>query len=220
MAHKINLNKDIKNLLIIGDSYSTFKGYVPEGYALYYTGDSGTDLKSVEETWWKRFVNETGVNLVLNDSWSGSTVCYTGRQSPEYGYRSSFVNRIHLMINDNFFKKNNIDTVFIFGATNDSWLDTTPKGELQLSDFKEEDLYSTLPAIGYMLKTLKEEMPDGNIVYIINTGLAPNIVEAVKVASEHFGTQYIELSDIDKESGHPTVLGMKQISVQLLNAVK
>lgn len=220
MAHKINLNKDIKNLLIIGDSYSTFKGYVPEGYALYYTGDSGTDLKSVEETWWKRFVNETRVNLVLNDSWSGSTVCYTGRQSPEYGYRSSFVNRIHLMIKDNFFKKNNIDTVFIFGATNDSWLDTTPKGELQLSDFKEEDLYSTLPAIGYMLKTLKEEMPDGNIVYIINTGLAPNIVEAVKVASEHFGTQYIELSDIDKESGHPTVLGMKQISEQLLNAVK
>lgn len=220
MAHKINLNKDIKNLLIIGDSYSTFKGYVPEGYALYYTGDSGTDLKSVEETWWKRFVNETRVNLVLNDSWSGSTVCYTGRQSPEYGYRSSFVNRIHLMIKDNFFKKNNIDTVFIFGATNDSWLDTTPKGELQLSDFKEEDLYSTLPAIGYMLKTLKEEIPDGNIIYIINTGLAPNIVEAVKVASEHFGTQYIELSDIDKESGHPTVLGMKQISEQLLNAVK
>ena len=219
MKNKIKLNKEIKNAMIFGDSYSTFKGYVPEGYALYYTGDAGTDLKSVEETWWKKLVNETDINLVLNDSWSGSTVCYTGRQSPEYGYRSSFVNRMHLMIKDNFFKKNEIDTVFIFGATNDSWLDTTPKGELQLDNFKEEDLYSTLPAIGYMLKTLKEEIPDGNIIYIINTGLQENISEAVKAASEHFGTQYIELSDIDKESGHPTVLGMEQIKEQVKSAI-
>lgn len=219
MATKIKLNQKIKNLLIIGDSYSTFKGYVPEGYALYYTGDGQCGVTSVEETWWKRFVNETGTNLVLNDSWSGSTVCYTGRQSPEYGYRSSFVNRMHLMLKDDFFKKNEIDTVFIFGATNDSWLDTTPKGEIQLSDWKEEDLYSTLPAICYMISRLKEEIPDGNIVYIINTGLQDNITEAIKIASEHFGTCFVELSDIDKESGHPTVQGMAQICDQITDSI-
>ena len=43
------------------------------------------------------------------------------------------------MIKDDFFRKNNIDTVFIFGGTNDSWLDETPKGELRFSDWKEED---------------------------------------------------------------------------------
>lgn len=220
MKNKVILNKEIKNILIIGDSYSTFQGYIPEGYSIYYFGDGKCGVTSVEETWWKRFINETGANLVLNDSWSGSTVCYTGRQSPEYGYRSSFVNRMHLMIKDNFFKKNEIDTVFVFGGTNDSWLDTTPKGEVQLDNFREEDLYSTLPAICYMAKRLKEELPEGNVIFIINTGLDERISSAIKTASEHFGTQYIELSDIDKESGHPTVLGMKEISEQVLNAVK
>ena len=214
----MKLNKKINNVLIIGDSYSTFRGYIPEGYAVYYDENSGTDVFKVENTWWHRFVSETGINLVLNDSWSGSTVCYTGRQSPEYGYRSSFVNRMHLMLREDFFKKNNVDTVFIFGATNDSWLETTPKGEPQLSDWNEEDLYSTLPAISYMLHRLKEELPDGNVVYIINTDLQEKIVDAIKEASDKFGTSYIELKDIDKTSGHPTTKGMAQICEQVKNA--
>ena len=207
----------INNFIIIGDSYSTFKGYIPEGYAVYYTGEGQCGVNTVEETWWHRFVKETELNLVLNDSWSGSTVCYTGRQSPEYGYRSSFVNRMHLMLKEDFFKKNNVDTVLIFGATNDSWLDTTPKGELQLSDWKEEDLYSTLPAIGYMISRLKEE--GLNVVYIINTDLQPKITEAIKTASDRFGASYIELSAIDKTSGHPTPLGMEQIKDQVKAAL-
>ncbi len=205
----------MKNIMIFGDSYSTFKGYIPEGYAIYYDGVNGTDLKDVSQTWWNIFVKEQGVNLVLNDSWSGSTVCYTGRQSPEYGYRSSFVNRMHLLLKENFFKEKEIDTVFIFGGTNDSWLDTTPKGEVQLDNFKEDDLYSTLPAICYMSKKMREELPCGNVVFIINTGLDERISSAIKTASEHFGTRYIELSDIDKMSGHPTVKGMAQIAEQV-----
>ena len=218
MTNKIKLNKPIKKAMIFGDSYSTFKGFVPDGYALYYPSEP-CGVTAVDETWWKQFVDKTGTDLVLNDSWSGSTVCYTGRQSPEYGYRSSFVNRMHLMLKDNFFKKNEIDTVFIFGATNDSWLDTTPKGEIQLSDFKEEDLYTTLPAICYMLCRLKEEIPDGNIVYIINTALQEKIIDAIKTASEHYGTAFIELSDIDKVSGHPTAKGMTQICTQIIDAI-
>ena len=210
----------IKNLVIIGDSYSTFKGYVPEEYAVYYDGNSGTDLKQVEQTWWHKFVSESGVNLVLNDSWSGATVCYTGRVSPEYAYRSSFVNRMHLMIEDDLFAKNRVDTVFIFGATNDSWLDTTPLGEAKMSDWTEDDLYYTLPAICYMIARLKEKLPTGNIVFIINTELDPRIVETIKLASEQFGTSFIELENVDKVSGHPTVKGMSDICRQILDATQ
>jgi hypothetical protein len=211
---------NIKNLLIIGDSYSTFKGFVPDKHAVYYTGKGECGITSVEETWWKMLIDKTGINLVLNSSWSGSTICYTGRVSPEYGYRSSFVNRMHIMLKENFFKEKEIDTVFIFGGTNDSWLDSTPKGSIQFDGFKEEDLYSTLPAICYMAKRLREELPNGNIVFIINTELDERISSTMKIASEHFGTQYIELTDIDKESGHPTVLGMKQIAEQILNFIE
>ena len=213
-----NLNKKINNFMIIGDSYSTFKGYIPEGYAIYYTGEGQCGVSSVEQTWWHRYKTQTGANLVLNDSWSGSTVCYTGRQTPEYGYRSSFVNRMHLMLKDDFFKKNNIDTVFIFGGTNDSWLDTTPKGEQQLSDWKEEDLYSTLPAIAYMISRLKEELNGGNVIFVINTELDPRISEAIKTASNHFGTSYVELENITKTSGHPTPEGMAEICEQIIRS--
>ena len=121
------------------------------------------------------------------------------------------------MIKDDFFRKNNIDTVFIFGGTNDSWLDETPKGELRFSDWKEEDLYSTLPAISYMISKLKEELQGGNVIFIINTELDPRISEAVKLSTERFGTTYVELENIDKFSGHPTVKGMKEICEQVYN---
>lgn len=220
MKHNIRLSRPIKNLLIIGDSYSTYEGYIPEGYGPYYTKQGGTDLTSVEQTWWHRYVSENGINLVRNDSWSGATVCYTGRVSPEWGYNTSFVNRMHKMMDEDFFNKENIDTVFIFGATNDSWLETTPKGEVIFEGWREEDLYSTLPAIAYMIAKLKEAIPGGNIVFIINTELEDCITKGVKEASEHFGTSYIELSDIDKSEGHPTVLGMMQIADQIREAVK
>ncbi len=207
----------MKNIVIIGDSYSTFKGYHPEEYEVYYDGNSGTYIKSVQETWWHRLVTKTESNLILNDSWSGSTVCYTGRRNPEYAYRSSFINRMHILLNEDFFKKNNVDTVFVFGATNDSWLETTPLGEAKFENWCEDDLYSTLPAISYMISTLKKELPECKIYFIINTDLDENIVKTIKEASNFFGTSYIELENIDKINGHPTAKGMSAICEQVIS---
>lgn len=207
----------MKNIVIIGDSYSTFMGANPEENEVYYDCIRETDVKSKEDTWWHKFVTKTGANLVLNDSWSGATVCYTGRRTPEYAFRSSFVNRMHILLKEDFFKKNNIDTVFIFGATNDSWLETTPLGEPKFEDWREDDLYSTLPAISYMISTLKKELTEGKIYFIINTELDEKIGETIKEASERFGTAYIELKNIDKTEGHPTAKGMTEICEQVIS---
>lgn len=45
---------DLKNVLIFGDSYSTFEGYIPNGFAIYYSKTEGgeTDVRAVEDTWW------------------------------------------------------------------------------------------------------------------------------------------------------------------------
>ena len=57
----------INNFLIIGDSYSTFKGYNPEGYAYWY-GNEGhineTDVKSAEECWWHLLEKEDWAECV------------------------------------------------------------------------------------------------------------------------------------------------------------
>lgn len=220
MEKKIALKHDIKNVLIIGDSYSTFKGFIPEGFAVYYTGAGECGITSATDCWWHKFGEKTGATVVRNDSWSGSTVCYTGRETPEYAYNSSFVNRMHKLIDEGFFENKKIDTVLIFGGTNDSWLETTPKGEIQLSDWREEDLYFSLPAICYMASRLRAVLPEGNVIFIINTELDERISGAIKLACEHFGTDYVALSDIDKKNGHPTPRGMTEICEQLIAAIE
>jgi hypothetical protein len=219
MANKINLNKQVKNVLIIGDSYSTFQDCVPEGHHIYYTGAGECGVNQKSDTWWYKLIEMTGANLIRNDSWSGATICYTGRVSPEFAYNSSFVNRMHLLVRDRFFEREKIDTILVFGGTNDSWLETTPKGEIKLSDWSEEDLYFSLPAICYMAAKLKATLPDGNIIFIINTDLDERITSAIKLASEHFGTSYIELENINKQNGHPTPKGMRDIAEQIFNAI-
>ena len=211
---------NLGNVLIFGDSYSTFEGYIPEGYNIYYRTDGGaTDVRAVTETWWYQLIKETDSNLVLNDSWSGSTVCHTGWYGADCSKTSSFNFRLNKYIQSGFFKENKIDTVFVFGATNDSWIGV-PLGELKFSDFKEEELFSFLPAVSCFLKTLRETLPDARIVYIVNSGLQADFEKGIKKASEQYGIQTIEVGNIDKESGHPTVKGMTEIKNVILKEIE
>ena len=66
-----------KKVSILGDSYSTFKGYNPEGYAPFYP-DANNDVKEVEQTWWSLYIQANGYQLEKNNSWGGTTICGTG----------------------------------------------------------------------------------------------------------------------------------------------
>ena len=205
----------VKNIMIFGDSYSTFAGYIPQGYAVYYSSaeSDNTDVRRVEETWWHSLCSDLALNLIRNDSWSGSTLGNTG-YSGDCSGTSSFIYRLEKLEAENFFKENDIDTVFVFGCTNDSWANA-PLGELKLNDFTKEDLFSVCPAIGYFIGRLKEILPEANIVFLINTDLKPEIGDAIKTASEHYGTSYIAFESIDKRCGHPTIQGMRDIKNQV-----
>lgn len=63
-----------KKISILGDSISTFLGYIPEGNATYYP--SGT-VQSVADTWWYKLYTALGMTLEVNNSWSGSRVTTT-----------------------------------------------------------------------------------------------------------------------------------------------
>lgn len=62
---------DGKKISIIGDSISTYNGYNPSGYATHYPR---SNIDSVEKTWWYSLCEETGAELLVNASWSGSYV--------------------------------------------------------------------------------------------------------------------------------------------------
>ena len=213
----------MKNVLIFGDSYSTFEGYIPDGYAFYYCkqgreqGPAVTKM-NVEETWWKRVLAATGDNLLLNNSWSGSTIGYTGYNDTDCSTSSSFIYRYRQLKAQGFFEKNRVDRLFIFGGTNDSW-SGAPLGEMQFDNWTEKDLYCALPALCYFINEVKTELPNAEIIVIINTEIREEIQDGLESAAKRYGVNYIRLKNIDKDFGHPSVKGMQSISEQVLGVL-
>lgn len=62
-----------KRVSFLGDSLTTFAGYLPSGYPAWYPANS-TTIRSVTQTWWYPLLRKTGMELLVNASWSGSAV--------------------------------------------------------------------------------------------------------------------------------------------------
>ncbi len=209
-----------KNAIIFGDSYSTFYGLIPEGFAYYYGGDRhANDVSKAEETWWHKVINEADLNLAQNNSWSGSTIGFTGYNNSDCSKDSSFIFRLHNLEEKGFFKENKVDTVFVFGGTNDSWANA-PLGEMKFDDFKREELFCVLPAICFFLKELKRILPNAQVYCLVNTDIKPEIQNCLNVASKHFGFTPVNFETIDKDEGHPTIKGMLDIKTAVLKAME
>ncbi|MCQ2056701.1 MAG: SGNH/GDSL hydrolase family protein [Bacteroidaceae bacterium] len=194
---------------VLGDSYSTFKGYMPEGYANYYP-DHSKDVKSLEQTWWKLLETKMGWKLDTNNSWSGSTICTTGYSGNDYTHEA-FVTRTALL--------GHPDVILILGGTNDAWADS-PIGEYKYDDITVKDLKSFRPAMACMLQKLAERYPESKIVFILNYNLKAEVDESVNTICTHYGVPVIELDSFDMENGHPTVKGMEQVAAQIAEGLE
>ncbi len=198
-----------KTVSILGDSYSTFEGYVePDTNFIWYYDSiprNKTNVREVTETWWYQFLKENGYRLCRNNSFSGSTICNTGYGKADYSKRS-FIARM-----DNLGCP---DIIYIFGATNDSWAGS-PIGDYKYSGWSHSDLYSFRPALSYLLNHMTKRYVNCEIRFILNSELKPEINESVETICQHYGIKVIKLHDIDKQGGHPSVEGMKSIARQL-----
>lgn len=210
----------MKNAIIFGDSYSTFAGYVPEGYAVYYDtkNTKGSGVTDVSETWWHMVMREAELELILNNSWSGSTIGYTGYGGYDCSGGSSFIYRLRKLKEVGFFEDNEIDVVFIFGGTNDSW-SNAPLGEEKYGDWAESDLYSVLAALPYFLKQVKDTLPCAEIYCLINTDIKTEITDCLKTACEKYQITPVTFDKIDKINGHPTEKGMTDIKNAVMRSL-
>lgn len=206
-----------KKVSILGDSYSTYGGLVSPSWNLcWYNGTDGggkeknNDVKEPEQTWWNIVIKDMGYALEKNNSFSGSTVCYTGYRKEDYSDRA-FITRMPNL--------GNPDIILILGGTNDSWAGA-PIGEYQWEGWTRADLYSFRPAFCLMISYLKQNYPDARIVNICNSELKPEVTETERVVCEHYGVEHILLHDIDKQWGHPSIAGMKAISEQVEAVLK
>ena len=64
-----------------------------------------------------------------------------------------------------------------------------------------------------------DRYPNVEIYFLLNSGLKEEFNESVRATCKHYGIDCIELHDIDKQSGHPSVKGMEQICDQIENFI-
>ena len=197
-----------KKVSILGDSYSTFKDYNPEGYAPFYP-DANNDVKEVEQTWWSLYIQANGYQLEKNNSWGGTTICGTGYFHRDV-FNSYFISRVDML--------GDPDIIFLFGGTNDAWA-RAPMGEYQYSDWTKDDCKSFRPALACLLDMLQRRYPKARVYSILNSELQEEVNESMRAVCQHYGVQLIELHDIDKQNGHPSISGMKAIFDQLQEAI-
>ncbi len=201
-----------KTVSILGDSYSTFEDFMqPDtNFVWYWKNPQRTDVSSVTQTWWHIFIKENGYRLCQNNSFSGSTICNTGYGKADYS-RRSFIARM-----DNL---GSPDIILILGAINDSWAGA-PIGEYKYAGWTSEELYHFRPAMAYMLDHITLRYPNTEVYFILNNELSEAINESVTTICKHYKVPCIKLKDIDKQNGHPSIKGMKQIAEQVIQGIR
>lgn len=211
-AQRPSFNSNAPRLSILGDSYSTFEGYLtPDTNAVWYWNHEWdcTDVRNVRQTWWHQLLRDTGMRLCVNNSFSGATICHTGYDQADYSDRS-FCTRLTNL--------GSPDIILVFGATNDEWAHA-PIGEYKFADWTREDLYKFRPAMAYLLCHLIDHYPNVKLYFILNDILSSDINESVLTVCQHYQVPVIRLENIDKQCGHPNVLGMQQIAQQVEKAL-
>lgn len=202
-----------RGISILGDSYSTFKGYVlPDSNYVWYPQEKAenNDVQDIQQLWWHQLIREHGYRLCQNNSFSGATICHTGYKGEDYSDRS-YCTRLRYL--------GSPDIILVFGGTNDTWA-KSPIGDYQYSDWSRHDLFKFRPAMAYLLANLQNRYPGTDIYVIINDILSENVTVSMKTICDHYHVPYIQLHDIDKQWGHPSQKGMTQIAEQVAEAIK
>lgn len=199
-----------QSVTIFGDSYSTFEGYItPASNEPWYYQNGNkpqrTDVTDVTQTWWHQLITKQGWHLCMNNSYSGSTVSYSGYDGADYSLRSFLTRMTNLGCPD---------IIFVFAGTNDSWTGA-PMGDYRYDDFAHADFFQFRPAMARMLEYMTKRYINTRIYFILNDGLREEVNSSVTTICQHYGVPCIRLHDIDKMSGHPSVKGMQQIAQQI-----
>ena len=140
---------------IIGDSISTYSGYNPSGYAVYYDNETRkkNGIETVNQTWWAKVIKYLNAELCVNNSYSGSKV--TGTTFPS----ATSKERINGLCNSTIIPS----LILIYIGLNDYGYGV--KLERRFTEkLKKSDLNVFSDAYDYMISEIKHRYPDSKIV--------------------------------------------------------
>lgn len=207
--------RDSIRVTFFGDSYTTYEGYLtPDTNEVWYfrppRQQNGNDVSRVEETWWWQVKENLGWKVDRVNAYSGSTVCFTGYRNEDYTPRS-FVTRMSNL--------GEPDVILVCAATNDSWCGA-PIGEYKYGEWTREELFCFRPAMAKMCWGLRTHYPKSKVLFILNSELKESINESVRTICKHYDIPVLELQNVDKQKGHPSVAGMKSIADQVCKWIR
>ena len=204
----------------LGDSITTYKGYIPNGYDYFYYDT----LYNVSQTWWKMTQEELGCRLGINNSYSGTCVL------KKYGNGSNSGETIARLEKCLRYDQIVPDILVVYMGMNDCLVD--PK-DVTVSEFRTSyenminNIYMLYPNVKLFVCTL------GFDVYYQNkSNLEDHLTqkeEFNKVITEIANEKNIPLIDFANayhsqdyllDTVHPNNLGMIELSKLAVEAIK
>lgn len=227
-----------KIISILGDSISTFEGYIPkaDGINLAHRPRYPQEnlLTDVNDTWWMKLINSLGARLGVNDSWAGSTVSnFRDCNEKDFGPDAAMASLTRIR---NLGANGTPDLILFFGGTNDAGK-MIEKGTFDPARKPDLEAYkwdSFADAYSEAILRLKHFYPNAEIIAIspsISGGYYDNsrLSEFADLAIEiclHYNLKCVDIRRSGLETSmlpdtlHPNAEGMDFIFKSVLNKLK
>lgn len=155
----------MRTVSFLGDSISTYEGYNPPGYAVFYDRDMQikNGLLSVDDAWWSVVLKAIGAALCANDSYFGSRV--SGNAFPAGCYDE----RIRALKGKD---GRNPDIIIVYLGYNDFGYGVPVRSNYDLQK-ESKNMNCFLDAYNEMIAKIKDEYSDADILCgtLLRTGI-------------------------------------------------
>ena len=238
--HPNMVNFEGKVISIMGDSISTFAGYIPvaDGFNREHLARYPQDnlLTDVNDTWWMQVIVALDAQLGINDSWRGATVSGAAAvTSGDSGENAAMSNLTRIQ---NLGSNGTPDVILFYGGTNDlahvakvgTFDPATVPSAVDLTTTKWDNL-----ADGYVHTLLRMQYyyPDAVIVAMLPTYTASyysnekltQANETLAQICQYYGVACVDLRECGitvknlPDGIHPDAEGMDMITQAVLDAL-
>ena len=210
------------NMSILGVSIDTYEGWVVPGNNVYY---KESNLPSVDMTWWKKLMDETGIKLLVNNSWNGACA------STVKGVPQSAVHRCTNLDNGSLLP--DIILIGMYGA-NDwaysavgeyTFSTSLPSADVDLTDSTQYETYKSVVdtykgAMATVFKRIHEKYPHARVYALdmYNYYRGENLDPAGKSDTQNIPTFNKALYDVAEWFG-VTVIKCSECGINAINSV-
>ena len=151
---------DGKKVSVLGDSISTYTGYIPSDYSIFYPENGG--ITDVKDTWWMRVIDGSNAVFCADASYSGSTTSGVSTEQND-GRPGVSDRRIGDLTSPDGMKP---DVILVYMGANDLLVNIPIGDNDGTRTVAEGDIENFTDAYTLMLDKVKKAYPDAQVYCI------------------------------------------------------